>query len=114
MLKKIRLELARDHDHPEGSNRIGYEFGAPLDAAGRIDADEWHRLRDHCRVRRFRPGEEDDIGHLVRKPGGSWAFLTISTRTRKMTRAVTASLITSSSLASTCRSVRTMACGPSV
>ena len=40
MLKKIRLELARDHDHPEGSNRIGYEFGAPLDAAGRIDAEE--------------------------------------------------------------------------
>ncbi len=25
-------------------------------------------------VRRFRPGEADDIGHLIRKPGGSWAF----------------------------------------
>lgn len=74
MLKKIRLELARDHDYPEGSQNYGYEFAAPLDDAGRIDVAEWHKLREHCRVRRFRPGEADDVGHLIRKPGGSWAF----------------------------------------
>lgn len=74
MLKKIRLELARDHDHPEGSRSYGYEFAAPLDEAGHIDADQWHKLRDKCRVRRFRPGEADDVGHLIRKPGGAWAF----------------------------------------
>lgn len=74
MLKKIRLELARDHDYPDGSSEIGYEFGAPLDANGRISAEEWRKRRDNCRVRRFRPGEADDIGHLIRKPGGSWAF----------------------------------------
>jgi len=74
MLKRIRLELARDHDHPGGSPAIGYEFTAPLNDAAKIDADEWHKQRDKCRVRRFRPGEADDIGHLVRKPGGSWAF----------------------------------------
>jgi hypothetical protein len=74
MLKKIRLELARDQDHPDGAHNIGYEFGAPLDENGRIDAAEWHKRRDNCRVRRFRPGEADDIGHLIRKPGGSWAF----------------------------------------
>jgi hypothetical protein len=45
-LKKIRLELARDKEHPEGSNRHGYEFVGPL----------------------------DETGHLVRKPGGHWAF----------------------------------------
>ncbi len=28
MLSKIRLELARDHDHPEGSGAIVYEFAA--------------------------------------------------------------------------------------
>jgi hypothetical protein len=38
MLTKIRLELARDHEHPEGSHAIGYEFAAPLDANGKIDA----------------------------------------------------------------------------
>jgi hypothetical protein len=74
MLKKIRLELARDHDFPEGSRNYGYEFAAPLNGEDRIDAAEWHKQRAHCRVRRFRPGEADDIGHLVRKPGGSWAF----------------------------------------
>jgi hypothetical protein len=74
MLKKIRLELARDRDFPEGSRRHGYEFTAPLDQNDRIDAEEWRKHRDRCRVRRFRPGEADDIGHLIRKPGGSWAF----------------------------------------
>jgi hypothetical protein len=74
MLKKIRLELARDHEHPDGNRNYGYEFAAPLDSNGKISAEEWHRHRDHCRVRRFRPGEADDIGHVIRKPGGSWAF----------------------------------------
>lgn len=74
MLKKIRLELARDHDHPDGARNYGYEFSAPLDASGKIDASEWHKHRDQCRVRRFRPNEADDIGHVVRRPGGAWAF----------------------------------------
>lgn len=74
MLKKIRLELARDHAHPEGDRNYGYEFAAPLDGSGRIDAEAWHKDREHCRVRRFRPREADDIGHVIRKPGGSWAF----------------------------------------
>ena len=74
MLYKIRLELARTHDHPQGANNIGYEFAAPLTESGKIDPAAWDKNREHCRVVRFRPGEEDDIGHLVRKPGGSWAF----------------------------------------
>jgi hypothetical protein len=74
MLAKVRLELARTHAHPQGASAIGYEFTAPLDASGHIDAGQWHAAKDRCRVRRFRPGEADDIGHLIRKPGGSWAF----------------------------------------
>ena len=74
MLSKIRLELARTPDHPEGARDIGYEFTAPLDENGHIDAKVWSGMRNRCRVRRFRPKEEDDIGHLVHKPGGSWAF----------------------------------------
>ena len=73
-LSKIRLELARCKEYPEGAHDIGYEFAAPLKNDGRIDADGWLKDRDHCRVRRFRPDGEDDIGHLVRKRGGSWAF----------------------------------------
>ncbi|MBM3521103.1 MAG: hypothetical protein FJX63_10140 [Alphaproteobacteria bacterium] len=74
MLKKIRLELARSHEFPEGSPNHGYEFTAPLSGDGKIDAEEWHRQRERCKVGRFRPGEADDVGHLVRRPGGSWAF----------------------------------------
>jgi hypothetical protein len=73
-LSHIRLELARDHDFPEGSRERGYEFIAPLSDEGRILVPEWNVLRDRCHVRRFWSDQPDEIGHLIRKPGGSWAF----------------------------------------
>ncbi|WP_299810802.1 hypothetical protein [uncultured Roseibium sp.] len=73
-LKKIRLNLARTKEFPQGSARHGYEFTAPLDETGHIDAALWKKERDHCRVRRFWGGEEEEIGHLIHRPGGSWAF----------------------------------------
>jgi hypothetical protein len=72
-LKQIRLELARDHEFPNGSRERGYDLIAPLDGEGKIDAQSWKSLRDRCRVRRFWAGEEE-VGHIVHKPGGSWAF----------------------------------------
>ncbi len=74
MLSKIRLERAREPKHPAGDWQIGYEFVAPLDEKGCIDVDVWRQQRSKCVVRRFRPNEDDDIGHLIRKRGGSWAF----------------------------------------
>jgi hypothetical protein len=73
-LKKIRLKLARDAEHPTGSNARGYEFTAPLDANGHIDPGAWKLLRDHCRVRRFWDGASNH-GHLVHRPGGGWAIV---------------------------------------
>ncbi|WP_421981533.1 hypothetical protein [Roseibium sp.] len=73
-LRKIRLNLARTRDFPQGSARHGYEFTAPLDETGHIDATLWKKERDHCRVRRFWGAEEEEIGHLIHRPGGSWAF----------------------------------------
>ena len=73
-LRKIRLELARDHDFPSGSSLRGYEFTAPLNAEGRIDSGGWKAHQGQCRVYRFWENEDDEIGHLIRKPGGSWAF----------------------------------------
>jgi hypothetical protein len=73
-LRRVRLELARDPDHPEGSRDRGYELIAPLDDKGRIDAKAWKEIRDRSRVRRFWAGEKDEIGHIVHKPGGAWAF----------------------------------------
>lgn len=74
LLKRVRLELARDHDFPNGSSSHGYDFIAPIDDAGHIDPEAWKVLRDRCRVKRFWQGEADEVGHIVRKPGGSWAF----------------------------------------
>ena len=73
-LSKIRLNLARTKDHPNGSSRHGYEFVAPLDAGGHIDAEAWKKHRDRCRVRRFWGDEIEDVGHIVHRPGGAWAF----------------------------------------
>jgi hypothetical protein len=76
--KRIQLRLARSPEFPSGSGRHGYEFVAPLDARGHIDAKLWEKHRDHCRVKRFWDGQADQIGRLVHKPGGSeharWIF----------------------------------------
>ena len=77
-LKRIRLDLARSKEFPSGSTHHGYEMVAPLDAKGHIDSELWRTHREHCRVRRFWSGHEDQVGHLVHKPGGSeharWMF----------------------------------------
>jgi hypothetical protein len=73
-LTQIRLELARSKEFPEGSNRHGYEMLAPLDADGKLDAAAWKSVRERCRVHRFWGAGDEDVGHLVHRPGGSWAF----------------------------------------
>ena len=73
-MRRIRLELARDHEFPNGSSERGYEFAAPLDDAGHLVADEWRAARERCRVKRFWPGAKDEIGLLVHRRGGAWAF----------------------------------------
>ena len=70
LLKRIRLELARSKDFPMGSARHGYEFVAPLDSKAHIDPQMWEKYREHCGVRRFWNGADDEIGWLVYKPGG--------------------------------------------
>ena len=76
--KRIRLNLARSKEFPQGSKLHGYEFVAPLDDKGHIDVALWRGNHEHCRVRRFWEGEDDEIGFLVHKPGGPeharWIF----------------------------------------
>jgi hypothetical protein len=74
LLRRVRLELARDHDFPNGSSERGYDFIAPLDAKGHIVLAAWKELKDRCRVRRFWTHEADEVGHVVHKRGGLWAF----------------------------------------
>lgn len=73
-VKNIRLELARDHDYPNGSTTHGYILKAPLTSEGHIDADGWRQHREACTVTRFWEGEPDETGHLRHTRGGKWAF----------------------------------------
>ena len=72
-LMNIRLELGRTTDFPQGDPRHGYEFVAPLDARGHLDAAAWSTARQHCVVRAFRPGQEDRTG-MLRHVGHGWRF----------------------------------------
>ena len=73
-LNIVRLELARDRDYPDGSSAKGYEFVVPLTVDGHIDALDWRKHRERCRVRRFWENEPDEHGHVIHRPGGTWAF----------------------------------------
>lgn len=72
--RRIRLDLARESGHPEGSHATGYELVAPLGEDERLSPELWRKHKDNCRVRRFREGEDDHIGRLARRPGGAWYF----------------------------------------
>jgi hypothetical protein len=72
--RQIRLELAREPGHPEGSSHTGYDLVAPLDHERRLSAEIWRKHKEQCRVHRFREGEDDMVGRLARKPGGAWYF----------------------------------------
>ncbi|MCB2108131.1 MAG: hypothetical protein KDE14_10540 [Rhodobacteraceae bacterium] len=73
-MKTIRVELARTKDHPEGNPGHVYEFRAPLDAEGHLDADAWPKVKQLCTVRRLENGTEQEKGLLIRTKGGKWVF----------------------------------------
>jgi len=72
--RSVRLLLAREKGHPAGERDVGYDLLVPLDAQGRILAEEWKSHQPFCRVRQFGHDQEDRIGRLRRKPGGQWYF----------------------------------------
>lgn len=74
MLQRVRLELARCHEFPNGSQSHGYDFIVPIGDHGHIDLEAWRLVLDRCRVKRFWGSEPDEVGHVVHKRGGVWAF----------------------------------------
>lgn len=72
-LFRIRLELARCPEFPNGSPERGYDLVAPLTADGHLEIEEWRAQKEACRVRRFWPGEGDEHGHLAHGRAG-WYF----------------------------------------
>ena len=71
---RVRLELARGHDYPDGSTRHGYVFVLPLDDAGRIDEVAYRAAPELCTIHRFWEGEGDAVGRVVRNRAHRWAF----------------------------------------
>ena len=71
---RIRLELARSPDFPEGSARHGYEFVLPLDETGRLDRADYKMAPELCTVHRFWDGSADLIGTLRHTSRGQWNF----------------------------------------
>jgi hypothetical protein len=71
---RVRLHLAREPGHPQGSRDIGYDLVVPLGRDGKIDAAKWKSHRDRCRFVHLKGDDEHESGHLIHRPGGSWAF----------------------------------------
>ncbi len=74
ILKTIRLELARTPGFPEGSDKRGYEFVAPLGDDDHIDVDAWHDNKQACTVHRFWENEDAEDGFLIHTRHRTWAF----------------------------------------
>ena len=73
-LMRIRLELARSHEFPEGSTRHGYTFTLPLKKDGRFDRAAYDHNPEICTVHRFWDGTPDEHGSLIHRRNNSWAF----------------------------------------
>jgi hypothetical protein len=67
---RIRLEVARGRDFPEGSTRHGYEIVLPLLPDGRIDEKALKATPEAATVHRFWAGEGDAIGQIAHERGG--------------------------------------------
>ena len=72
-LYKVKLELARSKEAPNGDPSHGYVFVAPLDAAGHLDAATWKAQRARCTVERIVRHAVEERGHLVHV-GQGWHF----------------------------------------
>lgn len=73
-LRKIRLELARNPDFPDGSPNHGYAFNLPLRDDGHVDETALEADSSLCTVVRFWGDEDDEHGLIIKTADGSWAF----------------------------------------
>lgn len=70
--RHIRLELAREPDHPHGDARAGYDIVAFLDEEGRLDFAACRAEAKRCRVRRFAEDVTVATGLLRHTTGDRW------------------------------------------
>ena len=71
---RVRFELARSREFPDGSHRHGYEFVLPLDKSGQLDRTAYRHTPELCTVHRFWDGSEDLIGTVRYTREDRWMF----------------------------------------
>ena len=112
-ISHITLELARETEHPHGSNQLVYHLYLPPLPDGSIDAARWRKTRALCRVRKIQLGKEEERGQIMHGPGGRW-ISTILTQPPAAMRPVSTFVTRRSSWANTYPSVKATArCIPS-
>jgi hypothetical protein len=72
-LYRVKLELARSKEAPNGDPSHGYVFVAPLDVGGHLDATAWKGQRERCIVERILRHGVEERGYLVHV-GKGWHF----------------------------------------
>ena len=74
-LSRIVMRLARNPgtEFADGDDHRGYTLTAPLTGDGHIDETAFKTARDRCKVRRFAPDEDAQMGRLARR-GETWFF----------------------------------------
>lgn len=72
-LYRVRLELARSKEAPQGDPSHAYVFVAPLDAHGHLDASMWRSAKNRCVVERYKHGAPEQKG-LLAHVGKGWHF----------------------------------------
>jgi hypothetical protein len=72
-LYRVRLELGRSKEAPQGDPLHAYVLVAPLDAKGHLDAAGWKTDRERCIVERIVHGAVEQRGHLAHV-GQGWHF----------------------------------------
>lgn len=72
-LHRVKLELARSKEVPNGDPSHGYVFVAPMDASGHLDGALWKVQRERCTVERIVRNAVEERGHLVHV-GQGWHF----------------------------------------
>ena len=70
----IRLDLAREPGHPQGSRLDRYALVLPLLPDGRIDRGECQAHPEFCRVTRRSAQGEEAHGLIHRDADGAWIF----------------------------------------
>ena len=73
-LHHIRLELAREPDHPHGNADDGYDLVLTLDKDARLDAAAIAAAPENTRVRRFKGTQTLAVGQLTRAEDGRWVL----------------------------------------